>query len=61
MLFNTFPITITGVAGLNDIPGLSTVNGTCATCHDHPTWAITRFRWRSTSGSQIIPRFQPST
>jgi hypothetical protein len=36
MLFNTFPITITGVAGLNDIPGLSTVNGTCTTCHDSP-------------------------
>jgi cytochrome c peroxidase len=35
-LFNTFPITITGVAGLNDIPGLSTVNGTCTTCHDSP-------------------------
>jgi hypothetical protein len=35
-LFNTFPITITGVAGLNDLPGLSTVNGTCTTCHDTP-------------------------
>ena len=35
-LFNTFPITITGVAGLNDLPGLSTVNGTCTTCHDSP-------------------------
>lgn len=35
-LFNTLPITITGVAGLNDLPGLSTVNGTCTTCHDSP-------------------------
>ena len=35
-LFNTFPITITGVAGLNDLPGLSTVNGNCTTCHDTP-------------------------
>jgi cytochrome c peroxidase len=35
-LFNTFPITITGVAGLNDLPGLQTVNGTCTTCHDTP-------------------------
>jgi hypothetical protein len=35
-LFNTFPITITGVAGLNDLPGLSVVNGTCTTCHDSP-------------------------
>jgi cytochrome c peroxidase len=35
-LFNTFPITITDVPGLNDLPGLSTVNGTCTTCHDTP-------------------------
>jgi len=35
-LFNTFPVTITDVAGLNDLPGLSTVNGTCTTCHDSP-------------------------
>ena len=35
-LFNTFPITITDVAGLNDQPGLATVNGTCTTCHDSP-------------------------
>jgi cytochrome c peroxidase len=36
VLFDTFPITITGVAGLNDLPGLSTTNGTCTTCHDTP-------------------------
>ena len=36
VLFNTLPITITGVAGLNDLPGLSTVNGFCTTCHDTP-------------------------
>jgi cytochrome c peroxidase len=35
-LFNSLPITITGVAGLNDLPGLSTVHGTCTTCHDTP-------------------------
>jgi len=35
-LFNNFPITIRGVAGLNDLPGLSTVNGFCTTCHDSP-------------------------
>lgn len=35
-LFNTLPITITGVAGLNDLPGLSTVQGFCTTCHDTP-------------------------
>ncbi len=35
-LFNTLPITITGVTGLNDLPGLSTVKGTCTTCHNTP-------------------------
>jgi cytochrome c peroxidase len=35
-LFNNTPITITGVAGLNDIPGLTTVAGFCGTCHDTP-------------------------
>ncbi len=35
-LFNSLPITITGVAGLNTLPGFSTVNGTCTTCHDTP-------------------------
>ncbi|GAC1438779.1 MAG: hypothetical protein NVSMB58_34600 [Terriglobales bacterium] len=35
-LFNTLPIVITGVSGLNDLPGLSTVTGTCTTCHDAP-------------------------
>lgn len=35
-LFNTTPITITGVAGINDLPGLTTVSGFCGTCHDTP-------------------------
>ncbi|MEO6773326.1 MAG: hypothetical protein ABI467_09905 [Kofleriaceae bacterium] len=38
-LFNTFPITITGVGGLNDEPGFGappTLQGTCGTCHDSP-------------------------
>jgi cytochrome c peroxidase len=35
-LFNMFPITITRVAGLNDLPGLEKINGTCTTCHDTP-------------------------
>jgi cytochrome c peroxidase len=36
VLFNNTPITITGVAGINDQPGLTTVNGFCGTCHDTP-------------------------
>ena len=35
-LFNTFPIAITGVGGLNDALGQPVINGTCTTCHDSP-------------------------
>ena len=35
-LFNTFPIPITGVAGVNDALGQQVVMGTCTTCHDSP-------------------------
>ncbi len=35
-LFNTFPIPITGVGGLNDALGVSVINGTCTTCHNSP-------------------------
>lgn len=35
-IFNTHPLTITGVAGLNDALGVATINGTCTTCHDSP-------------------------
>ena len=35
-LFNTKPIAIKGVKGLNDDLGMATFNGTCTTCHDTP-------------------------
>lgn len=35
-LFNSKPITITGVAGLNDDMNLVSIPGTCGTCHDSP-------------------------
>ena len=35
-LFNTKPITITGVKGLNDDLNVATIPGTCTTCHDSP-------------------------
>jgi cytochrome c peroxidase len=38
-IFNSFPIHITDVRGLNDNPALgnpSTITGTCGTCHDAP-------------------------
>lgn len=35
-LFNTKPIAITGVTGLNDALGQATIMGTCTTCHNTP-------------------------
>jgi hypothetical protein len=36
-IFNSKPITIFGVAGINDVTGLPTAfTGTCGTCHDSP-------------------------
>jgi len=35
-LFNSKPISITGVAGLNDDLHLALIPGTCGTCHDSP-------------------------
>ena len=35
-LFNTLPVPITGVAGLNDVLKVDTINGFCGTCHDSP-------------------------
>ena len=36
VLFNTYPIAITGVRGLNDALGQPTISGSCSTCHDSP-------------------------
>jgi len=35
-LFNTLPIPITGVGGINDALGQGVIMGTCTTCHDTP-------------------------
>lgn len=35
-VFNSVPITITGVAGINDMLNQPTVSGFCGTCHDTP-------------------------
>ncbi len=37
-LFNTKPMSITGVKGLNDDLGAPTIAGTCTTCHDAPNF-----------------------
>jgi hypothetical protein len=36
-IFNTQPLVITDVRGLNDELNEPTINGTCTTCHDTPT------------------------
>ncbi|MBZ5661527.1 MAG: hypothetical protein LAO08_14065 [Acidobacteriia bacterium] len=35
-LFNSKPINISGVAGVNDALGITVLPGTCGTCHDSP-------------------------
>lgn len=35
-LFNTLPITIAGVAGLNDVTDLPVIQGHCSSCHNDP-------------------------
>jgi cytochrome c peroxidase len=35
-IFNTKPINITGVGGLNDALGVPRISGTCTSCHDSP-------------------------
>ncbi len=35
-IFNTRPITISGVKGVNDVLGVTQFTGTCTTCHDTP-------------------------
>jgi cytochrome c peroxidase len=37
-IFNTQPIAISGVRGVNDVLGVATVNGFCGTCHDSPNF-----------------------
>jgi cytochrome c peroxidase len=36
VLFDTTPIAITGVSGLNDVLRVTTIEGFCGTCHDSP-------------------------
>ena len=35
-LFNSMPISISGVAGLNDVTGVPVIQGSCTSCHDTP-------------------------
>jgi len=44
-LFNTLPIPITGVAGLNDTLNMPVINGFCTTCHDTPNLSSSQPHW----------------
>ena len=35
-VFDSHPLSITNVTGLNDVLGVAAINGTCTTCHDTP-------------------------
>lgn len=35
-LFNSMPIAISGVTGLNDVTGLPVIHGSCSSCHNSP-------------------------
>ncbi|KAA0068365.1 hypothetical protein CIW53_16980 [Rhodanobacter sp. T12-5] len=35
-LFNSMPIAIRGVAGLNDVTGMPVIHGSCSSCHNSP-------------------------
>ena len=60
VVFDTHPLSITGVTGLNDALGLQSINGTCTTCHDTRTSATTRVRCRSISGPVTRRRTNPT-
>lgn len=54
-LFNTLPIAITGVGGLNDALGQPTINGTCTTCHDTPNVGDHSFSVPLRIGTSDVP------
>jgi hypothetical protein len=54
-LFNNFPISITDVAGLNDDLGVTTIPGTCTTCHDSPNVGNHSFSVPLNIGTTVYP------
>ena len=59
-LFNTKPIAITGVAGLNDTLGVASIPGSCTSCHDSPNYGHHSAPLPSTSASRTA-RAAPRT
>jgi len=58
-LFNTFPIPITGVGGLNDALGQPVINGNCTTCHDSPNVGNHSFAVPLSIGTTAYPALSP--
>ena len=58
-LFNTLPIEITGVGGLNDALNQPVINGTCTTCHDSPNVGNHSFPVPLAIGTTAYPALSP--
>lgn len=58
-LFNTFPIPITDVGGLNDVLGQPVIMGTCSTCHDSPNVGDHSFSVPLAIGTTASPALPP--
>jgi hypothetical protein len=58
-IFDTKPIAITGVGGLNDALGVASIPGTCTTCHDSPNYGHHSVRLPINIGSADASRRTP--
>ncbi len=58
-LFNTFPINIFGVRGLNDVRGQTVIQGTCATCHNVPNVGTFSLDQTMNIGTELLFPRQP--
>jgi cytochrome c peroxidase len=58
-LFNTLPISITGVGGLNDALGEPVISGNCTTCHDSPNVGNHSFSVPLNIGTTAYPALAP--
>ncbi len=58
-LFNSLPIKITGVGGLNDALGQQKISGTCTTCHDTPNAGNHSFSVPLAIGTSDYPALAP--
>jgi cytochrome c peroxidase len=58
-LFNTLPIPIIGVGGLNDALGKDVIMGTCTTCHDTPNAGNHSFSVPLAIGTTAYPAVSP--